>query len=326
MPEKSQNGKEPDREACLIVLAVAPFEAILRPYALRRMRPIDALRRTCRPWRPDRQGARKLLSGLALPFSIPVRHVTKALRVGHCNQDLRTSCQTIGTSSFLPVRGLSAESGLGTFRDAGGIWTKYDLNDVATPQGFARDPGMVLEFYNARRENALGAKPNAAHEALARLEAAHPGNVTVVTQNIDALHEAAGTRNLIHMHGDLARSLCNFCGQRCPWDEPLRVNDTCPACHRAGGMRPNVVWFGEMPHAMDEICRQLSIADLFISIGTSGTVYPAAGFVAEAQSAGARTVELNLEPSEGVSLFDEVRHGPATKTVPSFVDKLLNGG
>ncbi len=225
---------------------------------------------------------------------------------------------------ILTGAGLSAESGLGTFRDVDGIWTKYDLNDVATPDGFARNPELVLDFYNARRENAKGAQPNAAHMALARLEAAYPGVVTVVTQNVDTLHEAAGTKNLIHMHGELARSLCNFCGKRHVWEAPLQVDMACPTCEKSGGLRPNVVWFGEMPYAMDDIYQHLSVADLFVSIGTSGTVYPAAGFVAEASRIGAHTVELNLEPSEGASLFDETIHGAATQIVPAFVERLLS--
>ncbi|MEO0619729.1 MAG: NAD-dependent deacylase [Pseudomonadota bacterium] len=227
---------------------------------------------------------------------------------------------------ILTGAGLSAASGLGTFRDVGGIWSQYDLNDVATPDGFARNPSLVLDFYNARRENANGAAPNAGHLALARLEAEHSGAVHVVTQNVDGLHEAAGTQNLIHMHGDLARTLCNACGQRAPWDEPLTPMAVCPACGAQGTLRPNVVWFGEMPYAMDEIHTLLKRADLFVSIGTSGTVYPAAGFVSEAAAYGARTVELNLEPSEGASLFDEQVTGPADDVVPAFVERILNGG
>lgn len=227
---------------------------------------------------------------------------------------------------ILTGAGLSAESGLGTFRDVGGIWSQYDLNDVATPEGFSRNPELVLDFYNARRENAQGAQANAAHLALARLEAAYAGAVTVVTQNVDGLHEAAGTCRLIHMHGELARSLCNFCGKRHVWDEPLKVDTPCRSCGKTGGLRPNVVWFGEMPYAMDDIYRLLVDADLFVSIGTSGTVYPAAGFVAEANQVGARTVELNLELSEGVSQFDEVITGPATEVVPAFVARLLRNG
>jgi len=225
---------------------------------------------------------------------------------------------------ILTGAGLSAESGLGTFRDVGGLWSQYDLEEVATPQGYARNPELVLGFYNVRRENALAAKPNAAHFALARLEAEHSGRVTVVTQNIDTLHEDAGTKNLIHMHGELAQALCSGCGARVASCEALQVTTKCPSCAKAGGMRPDVVWFGEMPYRMDEIYSRLVEADLFVSIGTSGTVYPAAGFVAEASAAGVQTLELNLEPSEGASLFDEVQHGPATEIVPAFVDRILN--
>ncbi len=227
---------------------------------------------------------------------------------------------------ILTGAGLSAESGLGTFRDAGGIWTKYDLNDVATPEGFSRNPVLVHEFYNARRETGLAAKPNAAHIALARLEAEHAGQVMAVTQNIDTLHEDAGTTALIHMHGELAQALCNRCETRHPWRKTMDVTTACPSCSHVGGMRPDVVWFGEIPYRMDEITEHLSAADLFISIGTSGTVYPAAGFVAEARAAGARTVELNLEPSEGASLFHDSVQGPATEIVPAYVERLLTAG
>ncbi|MEL6422613.1 MAG: NAD-dependent deacylase [Pseudomonadota bacterium] len=222
--------------------------------------------------------------------------------------------------------GLSAESGLGTFRDVDGIWTKYDLEDVATPKGFARNPQLVLYFYNARRENAMAAEPNAAHRALARLQneaQARGATVQVVTQNVDTLHEAAGTADPIHMHGSLARTLCNACGARAAWDTPLTTKDVCGACGRRGTVRPDVVWFGEVPYEMERILSLLVQADLFLSIGTSGTVYPAAGFVQIAKEAGAVAVELNLEPSEGASLFDEQINGPASAIVPAFVDRLL---
>ncbi len=221
--------------------------------------------------------------------------------------------------------GLSAESGLSTFRDKGGIWSKYDYRDVATPEGFARDPGLVLDFYNQRRQGHALVAPNAAHVALARLEREHPGEVVIVTQNIDALHEAAGSQHLIHMHGELLKALCASCGARHPWGEDIAGDTPCPACAKTGGMRPDVVWFGEMPYHMERIAAHLSAADLFISIGTSGNVYPAAGFVAEARMNGAHTVELNLEPSEGASLFTEAIHGPATEVVPAYVERLLTG-
>lgn len=220
--------------------------------------------------------------------------------------------------------GLSAESGVPTFRDKEGIWAKYDYREVATPEGFARNPARVHEFYNLRRRAHAAIRPNAAHAALARLEREHDGEVWIVTQNVDALHEAAGSRNLIHMHGELFRALCNRCGTRMPWDGDLSLETVCPACGAAGGLRPDVVWFGEMPYHMERIAELLETADLFLSIGTSGNVYPAAGFVAGARAAGAHTVELNLEPSEGRALFAEAIHGPATLIVPAYVERLLS--
>lgn len=224
---------------------------------------------------------------------------------------------------ILSGAGLSAESGLSTFRDKDGIWSRHRIEDVATPEAFARDPERVLEFYNTRRKGAAGVKPNAAHVALARLEKEHAGEVLTVTQNIDPLHEMAGTKRLIHMHGEILKALCAHCGAKKPWEEDLSVDLSCPSCGKEGGMRPDVVWFGEMPYQMDEIFAALEKADLFISVGTSGTVYPAAGFVMGAREAGAHTVELNLEPSEGVSQFAEKIHGPATQIVPAYVERLL---
>jgi NAD-dependent deacetylase len=225
--------------------------------------------------------------------------------------------------------GISAESGIATFRDKDGIWAKVDLRDVATPEGFRRNPRLVLDFYNDRRKASRSAKPNAAHLALARLEAklgADGGVVVVVTQNIDTLHEAAGTRNLIHMHGQGNLSLCNHCQARHPWgEENLTVEQECRVCGRAGGLRPDVVWFGEMPYHIEQIYEELGRADLFLSIGTSGNVYPASGFVAEARQNGAHTVELNLEPSEGVTMFHEAHHGPASEVVPMYVVRILDG-
>ena len=213
--------------------------------------------------------------------------------------------------------GLSAESGLGTFRDRGGLWTRFDLNEVATPEGFAADPGKVHRFYNARRTNMRGAAPNAAHHALAGLSR-RPG-VTLVTQNIDDLLERAGARGVIHMHGELSRALCHICGHR--WDAPDAMDpaDPCPACS-ARAARPDVVWFGEIPYRMEEIGRVLAACDLFVSIGTSGTVYPAAGFAEEAAMHGAGTLEISLEPSGG--RFDRMITGPATETVPRWVASL----
>ncbi|MEM7642123.1 MAG: NAD-dependent deacylase [Pseudomonadota bacterium] len=214
--------------------------------------------------------------------------------------------------------GLSAESGLGTFRDVDGLWSQYDLSDVATPEGFARDPVLVHDFYNARRANLLAAAPNAAHGALARLSR-RPG-VTLVTQNIDDLLARAGADQVIHMHGELRRALCHACGHR--WDAPdeMRADAPCPACG-AAATRPDVVWFGEMPYRMEEIEAALAACDLFVSIGTSGEVYPAAGFVELARATGARTLELNLEASGG--RFDERREGPATEVVPNWVAEVM---
>ncbi len=224
---------------------------------------------------------------------------------------------------ILTGSGISAESGISTFRDKGGIWSRYKVADVATPQGYQRNPEAVLEFYNMRRRLHHTVAPNPAHLALARLERDHPGEVLVVTQNVDQLHELAGTRNLIHMHGEVFRAWCMACDTRCDWREDLTLATSCPDCAETGRMRPDVVWFGETPYQMEVISAALAEADLFVSIGTSGTVYPAAGFVAAAKRGGVRTVELNLEPSESASLFDEAVHGPAGTIVPEYVEKLL---
>ncbi|MEX0365457.1 MAG: NAD-dependent deacylase [Ruegeria sp.] len=223
---------------------------------------------------------------------------------------------------ILTGAGISAESGLGTFRDEGGLWAQHRIEDVATPEGFARDPALVHGFYNARRAQAAKARPNAAHEALARLQQDWPGEVIIVTQNVDGLHEAGGAEDVIHMHGVLAGALCAACGHRWPAPEEMAVEEPCPACNGPTA-RPDVVWFGEMPYRMDEIYDHLAGAAIFAAIGTSGQVYPAAAFVHEAIAAGARTVELNLDPSDTVSSFDETRLGPATQTVPAWVTELL---
>ena len=227
------------------------------------------------------------------------------------------------TIVILTGAGISAESGVSTFRDKDGIWSKVDYRDVATPEGFAKNPRRVHEFYNMRRRAHALIKPNAAHVALARLEREYRGGITLVTQNVDRLHEAAGSKNLIHMHGEIYRALCQGCDAGHDWHDELSLETKCPACGRSGGMRPGVVWFGEMPYHMERIAGLLEAADLFISIGTSGNVYPAAGFVATARRAGAHTVELNLEPSEGISHFSEAVHGPATEVVPAYVERLL---
>jgi NAD-dependent deacetylase len=224
--------------------------------------------------------------------------------------------------------GISKESGLATFRDADGIWATVRIEDVATPEAFQRDPGRVQAFYNARRRGLLDARvqPNPAHLALALLEQAWPDQVLVVTQNIDNLHERAGSRNLVHMHGELLRVRCLACEGVAEWTGDLGPDSLCPACAAAGRLRPDVVWFGEMPYRMEPIYQALGRCGLFVSIGTSGNVYPAAGFVEAARHAGAHTVELNLEPSAGRQLFAEHRHGPASSVVPEFVDRLLAAG
>lgn len=222
--------------------------------------------------------------------------------------------------------GVSAESGLGTFRDKGGIWARFDPMKLATPEAFARDPAAVHDFYNLRRRNLLAAKPNAAHAALADLEAglaARGGGVFLCTQNIDDLHEQAGNRGVHHMHGELLRARCLHCGAAVPWREDLSVATPCPACARTGGMRPDVVWFGEMPCGLDLIGAELGAADLFVAIGTSGAVYPAAGYVAEARALGIPTVEVNLAPSDNARAFNDGRYGPATETVPALVAELI---
>jgi NAD-dependent deacetylase len=230
-----------------------------------------------------------------------------------------------GPIVILTGAGISRESGLHTFRDADGIWAQVRIEDVATPEAFARDPARVQEFYNARRAGLLdpAVQPNAAHRALARLEQEHGAPVTLVTQNVDDLHERAGSRNLLHMHGELLKSRCAACDAVFACREDITTDAICPQCRQAGTLRPDVVWFGEMPMRMDEIEAAIAASGLFVSIGTSGNVYPAAGFVREARRAGARTVELNLEPSEGASLFHERVHGPATEIVPAFVARLL---
>ena len=226
---------------------------------------------------------------------------------------------------ILTGAGISAESGLSTFRDPAGLWSRHDWRDVATLEGFARDPRGVHAFYNMRRAVVLGSVPNAAHHALARLQAAWPGRVTLVTQNVDRLHEAAGSPGVIHMHGTHARALCAACGNR--WDAPdvMSVDDACGACGTAGRVRPDVVWFGETPHHLPAIHAAVAAAELFVSIGTSGTVQPAAGLVRRAAAAGARCLELNLEPSARAGLFGEARYGRATDVVPAWVDDMLAG-
>lgn len=226
---------------------------------------------------------------------------------------------------ILTGAGISAESGLGTFRAEGGLWAQHRIEDVATPEGFARDPKLVVDFYNARRKQAAAAAPNVGHRALAELEAQFDGDVIVVTQNVDDLHEKAGSRKVMHMHGALKGALCATCDHRWPAPMEMAPGDPCPSC-AAPMARPDIVWFGEMPYDMDEIFTHLSEADVFASIGTSGNVYPAAGFVAEARRCGARTIEFNLEPSAVGGHFDDIRIGSATQTLPVWVAEILKTG
>ena len=218
--------------------------------------------------------------------------------------------------------GISAESGLPTFRDADGLWEGHRPEEVATPEAYAADPDLVHRFYDARRRALLAVGPNPAHEALAALEAALGNDLYVVTQNIDDLHERGGVRRVHHLHGELRSARCEVCGLAHPWDEDLIGRPACPSCG-AVALRPHVVWFGEIPLGMDEAMTALQSADLFVSIGTSGSVYPAAGFVQVAGAVGARTLELNLLPSEGSAWFDEARQGPATALVPAWVAEVL---
>lgn len=226
---------------------------------------------------------------------------------------------------ILTGAGVSRESGLETFRDDGGIWSQVKLEDVCSPEGFLRDPAMVDAFYNKRRRELLGVSPNAAHQALAELENAYRDEpedaFLLVTQNIDDLHERGGSRAPIHMHGELLRLRCMNCGVTPEWTDDCDRTTRCPACQEMT-LRPDVVWFGEMPLHMERILRALRCCDVFVAIGTSATVYPAAGFVQEA-SGHAHTIELNLVPSDAAALFDEGDYGAATKVVPRFVRDFL---
>jgi NAD-dependent deacetylase len=223
---------------------------------------------------------------------------------------------------ILTGAGISAESGIDTFRSEGGLWEKHRIEDVATPEGFARNPDLVLGFYDARREALATVEQNAAHIALARLEQEFSGNLLLVTQNVDDLHERAGSSQVLHMHGELKSALCTSCGVRSPWEATMADRPPCPVC-AAPTLRPDVVWFGEMPYQMERIYAALGACDLFVSIGTSGAVYPAAGFVQEAREQGAETLELNLEPSEGSHYFSQVRYGKAGELVPTWVEEVL---
>ncbi len=234
-----------------------------------------------------------------------------------------------GAVVVLTGAGISRESGLYTFRDEGGVWSQVNLEDVATPGGFARDPEGVNRFYNERRQQLLDSEvqPNDAHRALARLEREWEAEVCVITQNIDNLHERAGSNNVLHMHGELARVRCDSCGKGRAWTENVAEGAVCEACGQTGHLRPDVVWFGEIPFRMEEIEAALDDCSMFLSIGTSGSVWPAAGFVSQVnRRPNVRTVEFNPVPSETANLFGEVYRGPATTTVPAFVEELFSGG
>jgi NAD-dependent deacetylase len=225
---------------------------------------------------------------------------------------------------ILTGAGISAESGLQTFRAADGLWEGHRVEDVATPEAFARDPALVHQFYDARRARLSEVEPNAAHVALARLDAEWRGELLIVTQNVDDLHERAGAKRLLHMHGEVRKGWCLRCNERFPWDGPMGDGASCPSCKTVGMVRPDIVWFGEMPYDLDDIDAALMNARLFVSIGTSGAVYPAAGFVQTATYRGAETLEINLEPSQGSLFFDERRYGRASDLVPAWVEEMLN--
>lgn len=221
--------------------------------------------------------------------------------------------------------GVSADSGVATFRGPDGLWEGHRVEDVATPEAFQRDPTLVHAFYDARRAKLDTVQPNTAHQALARLDTGWPGELLIVTQNVDNLHERAGARRLLHMHGELRRGWCLACNERFGWEGKMGTAAACPACGEAGQVRPDIVWFGEMPYEMERIDEALQRCDLFVSIGTSGAVYPAAGFVQTARYCGARCLEMNLEPSQGSIFFHETRLGRAAELVPAWVEELLGG-
>ena len=225
---------------------------------------------------------------------------------------------------ILTGAGISAESGVATFRGADGLWEGHRVEDVATPEAFRRDPALVQAFYDARRARLGEVEPNAAHKALARLDASWPGELLIVTQNVDDLHERGGAKRVLHMHGELRSAWCRGCDARVPWEGALSSGPPCPGCG-AAKLRPDIVWFGEMPYRMDEIDAALMKADLFVSIGTSGAVYPAAGYVQTARYLGMPTLEINLEPSQGSFFFGESRIGKAGELVPEWVEEMLAG-
>ena len=226
------------------------------------------------------------------------------------------------TIFVLTGAGVSAESGLGTFRDRGGLWARFDPMRLATPEAYAADPDTVLHFYDHRRRGVVAAEPNAAHRALARAEgilAARGGRLFLCTQNVDDLHERAGSADVTHMHGELLKGRCTACGAVTAWRDDLTHADACPDCGTIGRMRPAVVWFGERPKPLDAIEAALAAADLFVAVGTSGAVYPAAGYVRAARARGIPTCEVNLEPSDTADAFDDARYGPASAALPAFL-------
>ena len=229
---------------------------------------------------------------------------------------------SIGSIVILTGAGVSAESGLATFRGPDGLWEGHRVEDVATPEAFRRNPALVHGFYDARRSKLGTVQPNGAHKALARLDAEWPGELLLITQNVDDLHERAGSKRLLHMHGELSRGWCLACDERFMWEGPMGEGASCPVCQVEGRVRPDIVWFGEMPYEMERIDEALQRCDLFVSIGTSGAVYPAAGFVQTARYHGAATLELNLDRSEGSAWFGESRLGPAGTLVPAWIDSL----
>ena len=224
---------------------------------------------------------------------------------------------------ILTGAGISAESGIDTFRGGGGLWEQHRVEDVATPEAFARDPDLVQRFYDMRRAAIQTKQPNPAHEALARLDTGWDGELLIVTQNVDDLHERAGASRVLHMHGEHLNAWCTACDTRSRWTGTLLDRPRCPQCGERA-LRPDVVWFGEMPYQMDRIYAALRDADLFVSIGTSGAVYPAAGFVRDARNLGVQTLELNLERSQGSDWFHDTRLGPASEIVPAWVDEMLS--
>ena len=223
---------------------------------------------------------------------------------------------------ILTGAGISAESGIDTFRTAGGLWEKYDPAEVASAEAFARDPDKLLAFYDMRRGTVGEKEPNPAHVALGRLDVEWQGNFLIVTQNVDNLHEKGGASRVLHMHGQHRTAWCTACNARPEWSGTFADKPPCPVCG-SPSLRPDVVLFGEMPYHLDAIYPALRAADLFVSIGTSGAVYPAAGFVRDARDQGIRTLELNLDPSDGSRWFDETRLGPASELVPQWVDEML---